>query len=267
MGWVEQLGKDNRGSRPRCVLLMDGSRDEVAKRLTRLVNLPGVVVAPDDKWMPYGKPVQQQYGSWDKSPVKEAKLGKPNNNALVCRGVHQQLQTWWLAVPQGANTPNWDIASTCRIKGKQGLLLVEAKAHVNELSSSGKSLPKKSASSRKNHKQIDRAIAEANCNLQSVTGNPWKISRDHYYQLSNRFAWSWKLVSLDIPVVLLYLGFLNAQDMAQDGRLFQSEVEWESTLKDYCDGVVDNTCWGKRLDFAGVPLLPLIRAFDQPFQP
>ena len=41
------------------------------------------------------------------------------------------LRDWWLAVPGGnAQTPIWDIASTCTVDGRKGFLLVEAKAHT-----------------------------------------------------------------------------------------------------------------------------------------
>ena len=124
-----------------------------------------------------------------------------------------------------------------------------------------------SLNSQENHRQIGWAIVEASDGLASATGKPWGLSRDHRYQLSNRFAWSWKLASLGIPVVLLYLGFLNAQDMADDGPLFRSEAEWTRTLKDHCRGAVDERCWGEWLDFAGVPFIALIRGIDQPFDP
>ncbi len=257
MSWWKHLGKDNRGSRPRCVLLMDGSHEDVAERLTCLVNLPGVTVSPCDVWMPYGKPVLLEDGSWDRKPAEEARLDKPNE--LVPPEVRQQLREWWLAVPQGANTPNWDIASTCTIRGKRGLVLVEAKAHSNELDEKGKRLDGKS--NKENHEQIGRAIHEANEALRSVTGRCWNLSRDSHYQLSNRFAWSWKLASLGVPIVLLYLGFLNAND----GPLFRSEAEWECTLKNHCKGIVPETCWGEWLDIEGTPMVPIVRAFEQPF--
>lgn len=256
MSWWIQLGKDSRGSRPRCVLLVDGSREEVADRLTNLVNLPGIVVSPDDRWMPYGKPVREN-GSWDAKPAKEAELDEADD--LICRAVRQELQRWWLA--KSARTPNWDIASTCEIEGVPGLLLVEAKAHGKELSESDTC----SSTYPANREQIRRAIVEAASGLESVTGTPWAISRDHHYQLSNRFSWSWKLASLGIPVVLVYLGFLNAQDMVDRSSPFQSEDEWDRTLREYCKDVVDEGCWGNRLDITGTPLLPLIRAVDQPF--
>ena len=263
MEWWEQLGKDKRGSRPRCVLLTDGSRDAVAQRLTKLVNPPEVEVCPNDLWMPKGKPVQKKNGKWDKMPVKEAQLDKADN--LVSPDIQQKLQEWWLAVPRRATTLNWDIASTCIIKGKPGLLLVEAKAHTKELSEAGKPLPT-TPNGWKNHEQIEQAIAEANYNLQSETGKSWNLSRDTHYQLSNRFAWAWKLASLGIPVALVYLGFIKAQDMTGK-KLFHSAEDWENTLKEYCAGVVDNSCWGLWLNIKGTPLLPLIRTSGQQFYP
>lgn len=42
---------------------------------------------------------------------------------------------------------------------------------------------------------------------------PWAISRDSRYQKSNRFAWACKLAGLGLPVVLMYLGFVRADEM------------------------------------------------------
>lgn len=250
MTWLELLGKDCRGSRPRCVLLVDGSPDDVANRLTRLVNRLDVVVCSDDKWKPCGK-----------SDVAEVQLDKADE-LVPCSDVRRCLRTWWLAANGRAMTPSWDIASTCTIKGKPGLLLVEAKAHVQELS------PKSDACSSKNPKnraRIYRAILQANKAFRSATDRKWGLSMDHHYQLSNRFAWSWKLVSLGVPVVLVYLGFINAEDMCGK-KLIRSDTDWKSTVTNYGCDIVDNDRWGKWLDFAGVPFLPLIRTCYQPFQ-
>lgn len=267
MGWSKQLDKKN-GSRPRCVLLVDGDKGGVANRLTRLVGLREVEVTPDDQWMPWGIPVKKEDGSWDTTPAGEAQLQDLTKLLLIgyrnkrSQEIKENLKAWWN--PQGGRTPSWDVASTCSIKGKSGLLLVEAKAHGKEkLSRSDKS----GSSNPENREHIGSAISQAASELECVTRNPWRISPDHHYQLSNRFAWSWKLASLGIPVVLLYLGFLKAEDMADDGPLFRSEGEWERILKDHCRSVVDNECWGEWLNVNGTPLLPLIRAYDQPFQP
>ena len=244
---------------------MDGGREEVAGRLTRLVGLESdVIIGGGDRWMPFGKPVQREDDSWDETPAREARLGgltalfAPDERCR--RELGDQLRKWWLAVPRGANTPNWDIASTCTIKGQRGLLLMEAKAHAAELGESDSC----GSGNLSNRERIRWAIAESAAGLQTATGSTWNLSSDRHYQLSNRFAWSWKLASLGIPVVLLYLGFLNAEDMADRGHVFGSEGPWESSLRAHSEGVVDNRCWGQWIDINGVPLLPLIRGVDQP---
>ena len=268
MGWSKQLGKDSRGSRPRCVLLVDGGKEEVAARLTRLVGVDGVTVTGDDVWMPRGKPVQRVDGSWDAAVADEVELDKPSD--LLPQPTRERLRNWWLAVyKDDPRTPNWDIASTCAIRGQRGLLLVEAKAHWNELkgSSKGKWLRKPASDGTlKNHEKISEAIEEAAVGLRTATGGNWRITRDSHYQLSNRFAWSWKLASLGVPVALVYLGFLYATDIAKGGNLFHSEAHWERVMMGHCEGVIDNGCWGRWLDVDGAPLIPLIRAIEQPFQ-
>ena len=264
MGWAQQLdnGRGSRGSRPRCALLADGKRRDVADRLTRMVNLPDVVASPDDRWQPHGKPVPRN-GSWDTTPSSEVDLTRPND--LVSLDVTRQLRAWWFEVPRGAWTPNWDLTATCTIRGRLGLLLVEAKAHAWELGTDGKDLPG-TPNGWRNHERIGAAIAEAAIGLSLATGRSWAIARDSHYQLSNRFAWTWKLASLGIPVVLVYLGFLDAVEMTDLGRPFRSEDEWKSVLMAHGDGIVDRKSWGEWLDIGGTSMIPVVRAYHQPFE-
>ena len=245
---------------------MEGDREDVAARLTKLVGLPDVSVSADDKWMPYGKPILKD-GSWDKTPANEARLDKAN--CLVESKIRNPLRTWWLA--RRGNTPNWDIASTCNINGEPGLILVEAKAHDTELTK-----PDNCGSKNcENVKRICKAISEANrdlqesCQSQLGTKHDWRLSNRGHYQLSNRFAWSWKLASLGVPVVLVYLGFLNAYEMIDKGCPFQDTSKWERVLKNYGKDTVNNAVWGERLYIgeAKTPFIPLIRACDQDFDP
>ena len=266
MGWARQLdsGRGSRGSRPRCVLLVDGEREDVAQRLTRLVNLPEVAVSAVDRWQPHGRPVQRG-GSWDTTLSNESDL--PRSNDLVSPDVRRQLRSWWLEVQsRRSRTPNWDLAATCTIRGRSGLLLVEAKAHAEELSPAGKSLPG-TPNGWRNHERIRDAIAEAAAGLSAATRRSWAISRDSHYQLSNRFAWAWKLASLGIRVVLVYLGFLDAGEMTDRGQPFRSEVEWTSVLMAHGDGIVDEKSWGEWHDLGGTPMIPVVRAYHQPFEP
>ena len=76
------------------------------------------------------------------------------------------LRKWWLAHERGANTPNWDIAASCEIDGSQGLILVEAKANVPELSVAGKPTDVGvSAASAENHERIGVSDRRSSCGL------------------------------------------------------------------------------------------------------
>ena len=266
MGWARHLdrGRGSRGSRPRCVLMVDGRREDVAERLTRLVDLPGVAVSAKDRWQPRGRPVRRG-DSWDNTPGDEIDLARPND--LVSPEITRRLRRWWLELSTSrSRTPVWDLAATCTISNRPGLLLVEAKAHAGELSAAGKGLPS-TPNGWRNHERIGAAIAEAAGGLGRVTGRTWGISRDSHYQLSNRFTWAWRLASLDIPVALVYLGFLDAVEMTDRGQPFRSKDEWNSVLMDHCDGVVDRRSWGEWLDMGDVPMIPVVRAYHQPFKP
>ena len=159
--WWRVLDK-SRGSRPRCVLLADGARSEVADRLTDLVGLPDVTVTANDYWMPCGKPVRTRNG-WNPGPAAEARLDR--DDGFLLPEAQRQLRDWWLAEAAGANTPNWDLAATCNVEGGSGLVLIEAEAHAKDLSTAGKS-PPRSANEWKNHEQIGAAIAQANAGFQ-----------------------------------------------------------------------------------------------------
>ena len=135
-----------RGSKPRCHWLTHGPHDAVAARLADLV-APFASVASRDDWMPEGF-----------AHTAEAQLGYADQ--FLTAGRRAALAQWWLAVPRRANTPNWDLVSTCQVAGqKQGLLLVEAKAHAGELSAAGKTLTKRpsvnSAQNDQRHCQVD----------------------------------------------------------------------------------------------------------------
>ncbi|MDE2779086.1 MAG: hypothetical protein OXI91_05345 [Chloroflexota bacterium] len=229
--------------------------------MTQLVGIPDVLVRSVDTWMPRGKPLKLQGNKWDKSPIHEAELDKAAT--LLDSKTRDHLRSWWLAAGRNPRTPNWDIASTCSIGGKQGLLLIEAKAHAAELAPKS---DKCGSNNMDNLRRISEAISQANVGLRTATEGNWNLSSDHHYQLSNRFAWAWKLASLGIPVVLVYLGFLHARDMAGK-KLFESREAWEQSVKKYGEEVVDNSCWGQSLDIEGTPLLPLIRSCEQAFYP
>ena len=233
-----ELGpKAQRGSKPRCHLFTDGTPAEVAGRLTALAK-PYGSVSRTSEWRPAGF-----------DDVDEVQLDKPN--ALIAGEISRQLKKWWFAKP-GGGSPTWDLASQCVFgKGsrrRQGVLLVEAKAHDAELEreSGGKKLERDASSdSRRNHDHIGTAIEKANEGLRVLTGEQgWGLSRDSAYQMANRFAWGWKLASLGVPVVLVYLGFLNAIEMADEGEPFREQEDWVRSVKQHAKGKVPQEAWG-----------------------
>jgi hypothetical protein len=143
------------------------------------------------------------------------------------------LSAWWLRHQRGANTPNWDIAASGRVEGQMGLLLAEGKAHLRELSAAGKPLgTTASRNSHDNHRQIGQAIAEARSAL-SIRFGRLSIDRDSYYQVSNRIAFAWKLASLGVPVILMYLGFTGDDHIADVGGPFRDDAHWHMTVKSH----------------------------------
>ncbi len=169
-----------------------------------------------------------------------------------------------LEVFHNANSPNWDIASTCKISGVDGLVLIEAKAHQAELSHSGKTRPT-TLNGWKNHNRIGCAISEASAELQFATQSRWALSRDLSYQMSNRFTWAWKLASMGIPVVLVYLGFLNAYEMEKNSPIFKTHQSWAESVKGHSEPLFKPAVWGKPVDIDGTPIISIIRSTTERF--
>ena len=141
-----------------------------------------------------------------------------------------------------------------------GILLVEAKAHNEELNNEmcGKSLDcRASDNSIRNHERIGNATNQASIALTDQTGNRWALSRDHRYQMSNRFAWAWKLMELGYPVILVYLGFLEADEMQQGKRRpLANHDEWGTSRQVAQRVVVFRKGLEPRLDCPSSPLRP-----------
>jgi hypothetical protein len=255
-GFLQRLKpRERRGSKPRCHMLTEGAADAVAARLTAL-GAPFLTVGPSDHWMPQG--------FFD---LEEAQLDKAPR--LLTPAVSARLGEWWLpADGQDAMTPNFDIASTCTIDGALGLLLVEAKAHETELKkeASGRRLTENDSDERKaTHASIGVAIESARIGLEASTHLNWQISRDSHYQMSNRFAWSWKLAQLGFPVVLVYLEFLKASDMSKPGEVpFTNADAWEGLIRSHSALLFPLEVWGRRWLVNGVSFIPLIRSLQVP---
>ncbi len=229
--------REFRGSRFRCLLATSLPKPKFVEWMNSLIQ-PFAEVTVGDKYMPEGF-----------FQPDEAKLGE--TKGFLDGDQRQTVTRWWLAVRRNANTPNWDFVSTCKVGEREGLVLLEAKAHAGELKPDDCC----GARNQENRERISQAIGEASRAL----GSGWSLRADRCYQLSNRFAWSWKIASLGKPVVLVYLGFRNAHEMQER---FQDDAAWEHSLLEYADGCVPGTAWNSRIMVNGTPLIPLIRTAD-----
>ncbi len=179
------------------------------------------------------------------------------------------------------NPLTWDIVSQATIGGQQGLILVEAKAHDSELRNEecGKKLKKgASEDSRENHKRIGECISGASEDLQRSTGIEWALSRDQHYQMSNRLAWAWRVTRFGIPVILIYLGFLEIEDMDDRGCPFASNDDWTKHVKSHSScaehrqqtalvqhkPLFTDKVWDRTLTLSGTTLTPIIRSLKIP---
>lgn len=212
-----------KGSR-KCILKLVESADFI-KKINSLLKPTGAELSIYDNWLPKSMSLN-----------KEAEL-KDFLKYNFSKRAGQNIHNWWLNVKHPkASTPNWDLISTCSIAGERGILLVEAKAHFAELinESHGKSLKTNASSdSISNHARIKLAIEQARKSINlNNPGINISISRNTCYQLSNRIANAWWLANHGIPVVLMYLGFLNCDDM-NNGKniLLKTDREWQQCFK------------------------------------
>src|SRR5579863_5488323 len=152
--------KELRGSRLRCLMLTSGSRAQIARRLGSLVQ-SNAVVREANLIKPCGFLCPD-----------EAKLGE--TPGFLNDDQRESVTAWWLAIRARANTPNWDLVANCLIADRPGLLLVEAKAHSNELKSEGKT--NNETTNAENHRRIAEAIDEANGHLKVRWPGGWSLS-------------------------------------------------------------------------------------------
>lgn len=231
--------RDFKGSRLRCLLLTSNAPKNVAHFLNSLV-APHAIVTTEDHWAPRG------FLAPDEAKLGETPGFVPDSDRAV-------LTRWWLAQPGRANTPNWDLVSTCLINDRKGLILVEAKAHEGEFSDD-----QCGATNPDNLLQIEKALAEATVAWNALASG-FALSANSHYQLSNRFAFAWKLAKVGIPVVLLYLGFLDAHEMEDGSRiLLKDHAQWRRCVLVRSKGIVPDDVWGKTFDVDGTSLTMLI---------
>ncbi|MDD2230656.1 MAG: hypothetical protein PHY48_14820 [Candidatus Cloacimonetes bacterium] len=226
--------KDKVGSKIRCLFLSEIIKHDPTI-LDNLVNLESVKVPKDPYIIPCGMGNPEELvlnRGIAEDFITELIQRNGMSNFKEYNDFKCKIEDWWLEHPAHANTPNWDTACIAKIDGRDGLILVEAKAHKAELSPETKTYDKNSSNSEKNHERIIGAIERTSQELRDKTGIQFNLSEHSPYQLSNRFAWSWFLAQNGIPVVLVYLGFIDAKEMKR--KLFINHEDVEKCVKEHC---------------------------------
>jgi hypothetical protein len=232
--------REFKGSRFRCLQLTSMGPKKLQNFLGDLV-APHATIPDDFHYVPRG-------------------FVEPNESVLAERDgfseeivrAFVELKKWWLVLEKGT-LPNWDLVSTCEIGGKRGLLLVEAKAHEGEL----KGKTDGSSVASENMTSIQKALDSAGVAL-GLERAGFQLSLKEFFQLSNRFAFSWKLATMGIPVVLVYLGFLEADDMGTRSRILKDGESWEAFVKKLSAPCIPGEAWGH--PFCQGTFIPLIRS-------
>lgn len=240
-----------KGSQYAVIKLVETS--DFVENVNRLIKPTKAKITVYDNWMPRSL-------HYDKEAELKDFLKYNFSNQLG-----EDIHDWWLAVKHTmSRTPNWDLVSTCTINDKKGLVLIEAKAHSGELDyeSRGKN-PKKltSEDSVRNHIKIGAAIIEAKDEINKRIAGV-NISRDLCYQLSNRVAHAWWLANQGIPVVLVYLGFLNCHDMDYNNRiLFKNDEDWQTCFNEHAQKVGVDTIIGKWVNCGESKFITICRSY------
>jgi hypothetical protein len=228
--------------------------------LTGLLSPTCAIVSPGvDTGMPTG---------WE--GAEEARLERFGPRVLPEAIEWPELTRWWLAHPRGATTPNWDIAATCTVEGRRGLVLVEAKAHHAELHNGGKRLLGQrrrlssgetvhrapSANAEENHRYIGAAINGASAALDRIVPGV-SLSSGRCYQLANRVAFAWRLASLGLPVILVYLGFTGDGEVGEE---FRNHAAWEVAFRAHASTSIPDALSERRIDCGPAAFTLLVRS-------
>ncbi len=242
---TEPVPTDHHGSRRDVLMLLDSPG--YIETLNSALTGTGTHVSPGDVHRPLGTRKDQEY-----------ELPQFSREYLSGRFDQTMIEDpeWWIVKRNArVRTPVFDLLSTAAIDGKPGVLLVEAKAHHGELETCGKSF--KSSSSPVNHDKIGESIALANQALNAIEPG-FQLSRDAFYQVSNRVAWGWRLASLGIPVTLLYLGFVRDPYWTRDP--FTSGEDWMMAARRYLSNVVPADALARRLPCSETGSLLIVAA-------
>jgi hypothetical protein len=141
----------------------------------------------------------------------------------------QLLEKWKNYWPQGGQSQSWDAVLCCwpvipDSEKKEEWIIVEAKAHLNELESSSKA-------GDESKEKIASAFEATQKRFNIQTQNSWF---EKYYQLANRLAFINFLLDNDIQGSILNIYFINGWPDDPVKNVVKKEA-WQEKIKDEYD--------------------------------
>ncbi|MBN2356916.1 hypothetical protein JXO59_12445 [candidate division KSB1 bacterium] len=135
---------------------------------------------------------------------------------------YRDLQKKWAEFwPLGGGIHNWDAVGWVHANGKKELLLVEAKAHTDEIMSDC------GAANPKSIDKITNAFSQAKAGLHVPSEKDWTTK---YYQFANRIATIYFLNQQGINARLMFIYFLG--DKVQGKNCPKTKQEWQQALSE-----------------------------------
>lgn len=247
-----------KGSRLRCVLFSGKQPEEIRSELLDMIAQAGIddcrIEIDQDNFIYYPQGIKKS---------KEYRFSDPGD--LIDETKRKEMVKWWLGKDETEKqTPNWDFVCTAKINGKDGLILVEAKAHRGEFY-----YKNSCGAGKESRKEISQALGE----IQEALANDFpemSFEMDYSYQLSNRIAWAVKLAEIGIPTVLIYLGFLNCPEMDHGNyKILETSEYWKKLVLNYPGKKTRGTWasipaefWNSKIKIGDTSFIPIIASMD-----
>lgn len=135
--------------------------------------------------------------------------------------LHPVQKEWREFWPHSGNLHNWDAVGRTRIDGIEQWVLVEAKAHLDEMRSSCAAIEQDGGQ----RDQIRAAFAETKTSMKISPAQDWL---QPYYQYANRLSTLYFLTKHNIPARLLFVYFCG--DKNPHGNCPTDKAGWQERL-------------------------------------
>jgi len=83
--------------------------------------------------------------------------------------------------------------------------------------------------------------------------------------MANRFTWAWKITELGMPVILVYLGFMDCEEMRKGSaqRPITDKEDWQDMVHSHSQPLFPREVWNQEWHVHGQSFIPLIRVYEQ----